>query len=1251
MESGAAARLPRILGPYRLDAVLGRGGMGTVYAATVVGEDTPTAPPVGTEVALKLLHPHLTEEGPFRERFEREARAGLAVHHPNVVRVLDVGQGPGAGEPFLVMERVGGQTLSQLQGELGRLPESLARHVAREVARGLSAIHDAGLVHRDVKPSNVLLTPDERVRLLDLGVAHWHTGGATRLSETGQFVGSILYAAPEQLAGVEDLDGRADLYALGLLLYELVVGVHPFEAPTLAATIRRQVDDTAPAPSAAVPDVSPWFDDVVAVLLAKDPADRFPDARTLVRVLDAGEDDPWWLEREERRRAQRAARLPRLRVARETPIVAREAPLTQLAGALASVRGGRGAVVLIDGEAGVGKTRLLDAFLRAAHAADPGVHLLAGTYPPGEAATAYDAFLEALRQHLAGAGLARDLAVRLGAMHGLAPDLAAGLGADERPATEPTAPEPLTPEVLRAAVLEVVRSLAGEQPTVLAIDGLDEAPLDGRSLFAALAVAALDLPLLLVATERGGLPATWTAELRRLGHVSSIGLERLPEAGVEALLAAALGSEALGRDLARPVTRRSEGNPFFALEIVRALRETRVLERRTDGTWRATRSLRDVPLPASVSDLVRSHLHGLDTDDRDLLDVAACCGVEFDATLVGAALGQGRLPTLRRLARLESDRHLVRSVGRRFAFDHLTLRDILYEDMPEALRSEYHAVLFEALAREAGLEERGVARLPGPTLAELCHHAFAAGRGREAADLVAAAVAHHVAEQRPDAAVHLARRALDAPGVLRGTPRLEVLLETARLLGLLGRRDEQTAVLDEALLLTSDDVTDEAAGAAVRGRVLRMMGEAHIGPGDYEQALPRLNEALRWLRAVGDAREEGAARSALGLIAWRRGDYATAHEHHEAARTLAATGGDVAGEARALIQLGLLDHVAGRQAEARLAYERALALAIEHNLDRLAASAHNSLAVAWRSVGRRDRAESHLEQARRLARAAGDRRSEASIVGNLANLQKDLGRLRRSLDGAERQRHLAREAQDRRSEAIATLNTGLTTLHLGLVDEAEGRIAKATMLFALLQEGRFLMHARGFHAQWAEATGDLLGAETGYRDAVAGLDDLGVGAEGLDYAAYLGRCLLLRGALDEARARLDRTIEVATALGREGAELMARVFRVALVPEEAVALGDRLLERGAFLSVWARMMLHQHMAEQTGEARHAKAATADLAILRAGVDAEDFARMVARLPLVAAVRALGTSGSSGSSGNAGTGGSTGRLGGERRSKP
>ena len=235
--------VPERLGAYELDGVLGRGGMGTVYRASLTKDAAGLE--AGTTVALKVIHPHLLTHPGFFKRFLREAQVGQAIDHPNVVRAYDLDAVVDQGRTlhFLVMEYVEGQTLLELLSELGWVPEQLCRHIGREVSKALEAIHAANAVHRDLKPENVILTTDNVVKVMDLGVAHL-ADEAVRLSQTGHFIGSLEYAAPEQFgASPEGVDARADLHALGVLLYELATGRHPFREESTQAVIRRILEE------------------------------------------------------------------------------------------------------------------------------------------------------------------------------------------------------------------------------------------------------------------------------------------------------------------------------------------------------------------------------------------------------------------------------------------------------------------------------------------------------------------------------------------------------------------------------------------------------------------------------------------------------------------------------------------------------------------------------------------------------------------------------------------------------------------------------------------------------------------------------------------------------------------------------------------------------------------------------------------------------------------------------------------------
>ncbi len=254
----------------RVDGVLGRGGMGVVYRATDLR--------LGRPVALKLITPDRASDPQLRERFEREARLTAAIDHPNVVPVYAAGEERGG--LFLVVRYVPGIDLHALLARDGRLEPARAAAIVAQVADGLDAAHAAGLVHRDVKPANVLIAGDH-VYLSDFGITRVQ-GTDTRLTESGTWMGTVDFMAPEHLRG-ERTDARTDVYALGCVLSAALTGEPPFRRDSVPATILAHLNDPPPRPS-AVAGVPPAFDAVAARALAKDPGDRWPSAGDLGRA-------------------------------------------------------------------------------------------------------------------------------------------------------------------------------------------------------------------------------------------------------------------------------------------------------------------------------------------------------------------------------------------------------------------------------------------------------------------------------------------------------------------------------------------------------------------------------------------------------------------------------------------------------------------------------------------------------------------------------------------------------------------------------------------------------------------------------------------------------------------------------------------------------------------------------------------------------------------------------------------------------
>jgi serine/threonine protein kinase len=277
---------PRLIdGKYRLDRLLGRGGMGAVYAGVHVELERPAA--------IKLLLPDLAGDPGAPERFRREARAAARLNHPHVAGVYDFGTLPD-GESYIVMELVEGETLRKRLAA-GALPLREAVLIARQIADGIEGAHRGGVVHRDLKPSNVVVSRDHEggpfVKVLDFGVAKLKGYATGRLdaARAGALVGTPLYMSPEQCAD-QEVDARSDVYSLGVILYEMIAGRPPFEAPSAPALALKHIREQPPPLEEARRGVPGSLSRLVTWALAKSPADRPQTAAELSSALRAVEE-------------------------------------------------------------------------------------------------------------------------------------------------------------------------------------------------------------------------------------------------------------------------------------------------------------------------------------------------------------------------------------------------------------------------------------------------------------------------------------------------------------------------------------------------------------------------------------------------------------------------------------------------------------------------------------------------------------------------------------------------------------------------------------------------------------------------------------------------------------------------------------------------------------------------------------------------------------------------------------------------
>jgi serine/threonine-protein kinase len=264
---------------YTIEGEIGRGGMGVVYRARDER--------LQRRVAIKVLPPELAFSSEIRQRFTREAQTAARLSHPHIVPIHDVGEGRGL--VYFVMGLIEGESLAARIRRRGRIPADEARRIMRETADALSAAHAVSVIHRDIKPDNILLEGTRgRVIVTDFGIAKAMsaTSGAT-LTSAGMAIGTPSYMSPEQAAGEKEIDGRSDLYSLGIVSYQMLSGELPFNAPTVAGILMKQITEPAPLLHDRYPDIPEDLSLAVARCLEKDPANRWPSADALRRSLES----------------------------------------------------------------------------------------------------------------------------------------------------------------------------------------------------------------------------------------------------------------------------------------------------------------------------------------------------------------------------------------------------------------------------------------------------------------------------------------------------------------------------------------------------------------------------------------------------------------------------------------------------------------------------------------------------------------------------------------------------------------------------------------------------------------------------------------------------------------------------------------------------------------------------------------------------------------------------------------------------
>ena len=693
---------------YRLETEIGRGGMAAVYRAR--------DEMLNRAVAVKVL----SERGlgtAGRARLVHEAQAAAQLNHPNIVTIHDVGEVDGT--PYIVMELVEGGSLHDRASHRASHPEGdRASHpegdpvgdrpptstadlvsIARQICTALEHAHAHGIVHRDLKPENVLLTADGTAKLTDFGLA---LSIASRTTTEGVIAGTVFYLAPEQALG-QPLDGRTDLYAVGVMLYELTAGRLPFAAEDPLAVVSQHLYTPVVPPSTYNDDIPPSLETLILQLMAKRPEDRPASAGELRRALESIDLSPG--------RAGRAAPASMLERIARGHLVARERELHEARSLWQQAADGQSQVLLISGEPGVGKTRLTREL--AAQAAVSGGTVLTGECY-AEAGAPYAPISQIIQQAVDGSSpgelglpefVLADLVTLAPVLRARHPDI---------PPNPPVDPQTEQQRLSESVVL-LFSALSSHGPVLLVLEDAHWADGGTLSLLRHLARRSHqpDLRLLTVMTYR----EVELDEARALNEVlldlgrehlaARIKLTRLTRDQTGEMLAV-LFQEEITPDFLDGIYRETEGNPFFVEEVCKALIEQGVLTRQ-GGRWHRP-SMAEVQVPQSVRVAIQSRLAKLPEDAQEMLRRASIVGREFDVDVLRKAcdLDEDRLiDSLEAAERAQLIEELhrpgeARSASPRFTFVHALIPHTLAEAVSGLRRQRIHRRVAEALEQLSG---------------------------------------------------------------------------------------------------------------------------------------------------------------------------------------------------------------------------------------------------------------------------------------------------------------------------------------------------------------------------------------------------------------------------------------------------------------------------------------------------------------------------------------------------------------------
>ncbi|MBN1316239.1 MAG: tetratricopeptide repeat protein [Anaerolineales bacterium] len=1100
----------RLAGRYRIEALIGRGGMGTVYRAR--DEETER------DVAIKVILS--STGGSDVRRFRREFRVLARLAHPHIINVFDSGQVDGL--PFYVMEYIKGPDLRLLlTNRKAPLPFKPTITIGIQVAEALAHIHNQGIVHRDLKPSNIMVLNQESldsgqngvtIKLMDFGLVKMADISA-ELTTSGILLGTITYLAPEQMKGLA-VDRRADLYSLGLVLYESSTKAFPFKGTTPMEIAFNRVTGQPSSPRIHNPQLPTAFDDLVMKLLAPEMNERYASAEEVLVDLAPLADRPVLIVTPPPPRADIIAR---------SPLIGREQEMSTLRQHLENGWQGQGKFVLLEGEAGVGKTRLVQEL--AALARQNGGRCLQGNCYE-HSRIAYGPFVEILEDALTG-------------LKGFPPPETAGLEEELSslvPSMDVTVAgfvvlEPEQAQLrLFDAVSRFITRLTEKKPVLLLLDDLQWADDSSLALLHYLLRNNQAPVFVCGAARREELDPQHPLEtlvqgLSRRNMAERLSLKALSQSSAQALVTAYLAGGAAPAELAGRLNQEAEGNPFFMEEMIKAWIEEGQLVWK-NGCWKLEPSLDEsgisaLSIPSSIADIIRRRLRELSQAEQNVLDRAAVLGREFNFDVLlfmqEAPDEDVLLDVIDNLLRARLLEEIDHPREDRYQFAHGKIREVIYAGINRRRVRRLHL--------KAGLAiEKVYANQLDQVMEPMARHLLRGGERRgivygiKAGDAARAVYANQEALDLYRKALGLTQ-ALDAGKDDAELIELGLALESniADITYLIGEYGQSMDALNSMLQMITGEETVS---------VHRRLAAVFESQGRYQPAMEELQKAKQLLpHKKLKSHELSSINKNMAWIKRRQGDLPGAIK--SCWQGLEATPADERTVAADLYDtLGVIQRDMGDLKEATTYHRQSLALREEQD-DRpgIAKTCNNLAAVSWLQ-GKLSEALDYFQRSLSISEKIGHSAGMASVYNNIGLIYFSKDEFDSAIENYQKGLALFDRIGNQQGIALAYGNLGEAYWKHGELEKAIEHVRHGLALSSEIGDQEGIVHGQLALVMIYLEQEDIQAAiDAGIR-AVKSADELGAPPYQARALRALGESYMAAGEWDQARSHLDKAVDL-----------------------------------------------------------------------------------------------------------------------------